>query len=230
MAKGSTKLKTVEPGIDVELLKAIASGQVTHIDRDRAMPLLQHQPPLIECGPVDVHSGTAPCRVTDEGRQYISGGEHIILTAADVGVLNLSAKTEYAIITNAVLPPSRRGQNLGGGGAPVKYPFDALEVGGSFFVPATDKRPDPLKVLGATVSSANMRYAVETGEMRTVMRAKRGEKNRAVRDEQGEKIMETKQVPVYEFKRKFEIRGVEAGKEYGEWVAPAHGVLIGRVK
>ena len=217
MAKKSTALKTVE-SVDVELLKQIASGHVQHIDRDHAMPLLQHQPPLIECGAVDMASGMAPCRLSEAGTHYLNGGS----VAA--------TKTEYGIITNATLPPSRRGQNLGGGGAPVKYPFDQLEVGGSFFVPATEKRPDPLKVLGATVSSANMRYAVETGDMRTVTRAKRGEKNRAIRDEDGAKIMETKQVPVYNFTRKFEIRGVEAGKSYGAWVAPANGVLIGRVK
>lgn len=224
MAKGSIKLKAVEHTLDVELLKAIASGQVTHIDRDHAMPLLQHQPPLIECGPVDMQSGNAPCRLSEAGVHYLNPANPAPAAPATV------AKTEYAIISNAVLPPSRRGQNLGGGGAPVKYPFDQLEVGGSFFVPATDKRPDPLKVLGATVSSANMRYAVETGEMKTVTRAKRGEKNRAIRDEEGVKIMETKRVPVYNFTRKFEIRGVEAGKSYGEWKAPADGVLIGRVK
>jgi len=223
MAKKSTVLKAVESSVDVELLKQIGSGQVQQIDRDNAMPLLQHQPPLIECGSVDMQSGMAPCRLSEAGQHYLNGG---MSTAKHVEAV----KTEYGIITNATLPPSRRGQNLGGGGAPVKYPFDALEVGGSFFVPATEKRPDPLKVLGATVSSANMRYAEETGEMRTVTRAKRGEKNRAVRDEHGEKIMETKQVPVYNFSRKFEIRGVEAGKSYGAWVAPADGVLIGRVK
>jgi hypothetical protein len=226
MAKKRTVLKAVESSVDVELLKQIGSGQVQQIDRDNAMPLLQHQPPLIECGSVDMQSGMAPCRLSEAGQHYLNG----VHGSPAKGVEEAVAKTEYGIITNATLPPSRRGQNLGGGGAPVKYPFDALEVGGSFFVPATEKRPDPLKVLGATVSSANMRYAEETGEMRTVTRAKRGEKNRAVRDEHGEKIMETKQVPVYNFSRKFEIRGVEAGKSYGAWVAPADGVLIGRVK
>lgn len=221
--KSNAVLKAVEPVMNVDLLKQIANDQVQEIDRDNAMPFLQRQPALIECGPVDMQTGKAPCRISEAGRDYLNYNLGEVKTAVE-------NKTEFGIVNNAVLPPSKRGQNLGGGGRTAIYPFDKLEVGQTFFVPATDKRPDPLKVLGATVSSANMRYAVETGEMKTVTRAKRGEKNRAVRDENGAKIMETKQVPVYDFKRKFEIRGVEVGKSYGAWVAPANGVLIGRVR
>jgi hypothetical protein len=44
------------------------------------------------------------------------------------------------------------------------YPFDSLEIGESFFVPNTVEKPDIAKTLSSTVSSANARYAVETGE------------------------------------------------------------------
>lgn len=64
------------------------------------------------------------------------------------------ATTSFAIdddVPMAVL--SRRGRST-------LYPFDALEVGQSFHVPATAERPNPAKSLASTVSSANKRYAV----------------------------------------------------------------------
>lgn len=39
------------------------------------------------------------------------------------------------------------------------YEFEKLALGGYIFVPATEKRPDPKKTLGSTVSSANKRFA-----------------------------------------------------------------------
>jgi hypothetical protein len=53
------------------------------------------------------------------------------------------------------------------------YPFDQLEVGQSFFVADSDKpitakdgtvTHDAFKGLSSTISGANARYAVETGE------------------------------------------------------------------
>ena len=46
-----------------------------------------------------------------------------------------------------------------GGGAGSIYPFDALGVGQSFFVPATKDKPEPWKSMTGTISSANKRYA-----------------------------------------------------------------------
>lgn len=38
------------------------------------------------------------------------------------------------------------------------YPFEALDLNGYIFVPATAKRPDPKKSLASTISSANNRF------------------------------------------------------------------------
>jgi hypothetical protein len=182
---------------------------------------LQHQPALIDVGAVDISSGMAPVRINEAGSAYLASAAAPVAQAASNGADN------FAIITNAVLPPSKRGNT--GGGAPVKYPFDKLEIGASFFVAVSEKLPDPVKTLGSTVSSANMRYAHETGETKEVTRAKRDGRKAAL-DSNGQKIMETKQVPVYKFDRKFSIRGVEAGKTYGGWTAPANGALIARTE
>lgn len=67
------------------------------------------------------------------------------------------------------------------------YPFDQLEVGQSFFVPATEAKPEPHVSLASTVASANKRHAVEIeGETRV--------------DRKGNTVAATRQV------RKFIVR------------------------
>jgi hypothetical protein len=76
-----------------------------------------------------------------------------------------------------------------------KYDFNALETVNTFiFVPATDKQPEPHKSLVSTVNTANMKYAVDSGETREVSRKPRGGT---------EKI--TKTVPVMTFEREFAV-------------------------
>jgi hypothetical protein len=67
------------------------------------------------------------------------------------------------------MPPSRGGRNRS------VYPFDALAVGQSFHVPASEAKPNPAKSLASTVSSANKRNAKDGGssakfEVRSVKR------------------------------------------------------------
>jgi hypothetical protein len=75
-----------------------------------------------------------------------------------------------------------------------KYPIDTLEVGNYFFVPVSDKLPDPVNSLAGTIVAANKRYSVETGEVRAVSRKKRNS------DE-----IENKNVPVTRQIRKFAV-------------------------
>lgn len=222
MAKSSkAKSAPVADGINKELLQSIAEGKVATVDKDMAMAAgLQYQPnPLIEVGAVDMASGHAPVRISEAGKTYLNGG-------AAVAVSPEGTTETFDIITNAIPPASKRGNT--GGGAPIKYPFDKLELGASFFVGISAKLPNPVKTLGSTVSSANMRYATETGQTKQVERAKRDGKKAAL-DAAGNKIMETKTVPIYKFERKFSIRPVKAGIVYGGWTAPADGALITRI-
>ncbi len=225
MAKSSAVKIVAEDFVNMTamtLLSEIALGKVRYVAQTQdAETLLMHNPPLIE---INIHDpdpsdkARVACRVTTEGAA--------LLTAHQNPVSEKVNNAMYEIIEDVELPPIKRG---GGGGAPTKYPFDKLEVGKmGFFVPATPKLPDPLKTLGSTVSSANHRYAIIIGE-KEVERSKRGQRNRLVLDANGNKIMEMKTVPVYQFTRKFTIRGVKAGVSYGNWVAPADGALIARV-
>jgi hypothetical protein len=63
----------------------------------------------------------------------------------------------FALIEGAELPAARGGRNRS------VYPFDAMTVGQSFFVPATEAKPNPAKSLASTVSSANKRAAKDGG-------------------------------------------------------------------
>lgn len=216
--------KPAAPKFDVAVLADIqARGAVT---KDNALPLLNANPPLIAVDTDSINGdGEAKATLTDAGTKYLADNQPKAASSASNGA---AAVSPYAIITNAVLPPSKRGNK--GGGAPTQYPFDALEIGQTFFVPVSEKHPDPVKTLGSTVSSANMRYAEDTGEKREVNRAKRGEGNKAVKDAAGNKVMEKVTVPVYKYTRKFSIRGVVKGETYGQWVAPENGALIARIE
>lgn len=65
--------------------------------------------------------------------------------------------SNFAIDDGITMPPSRGGRNRS------VYPFDALTVGQSFHVPASEAKPNPAKSLASTVSSANKRNAKDGG-------------------------------------------------------------------
>jgi len=229
MAKSAT-VRKIEPAddttVNLQLLSEIALGKVCYVAKTQdAEVLLLHNPPLIE---INIHKpdpsdkSKVACRVTTAGAALLTANQNPV-TENEVK----HTMSNFEIIDDAELPPIKRGG--GGGGAPTKYPFDKLDVGKSFFVSATAKLPNPLKTLGSTISSANHRYANVTGE-KVVERSKRGARNKLVLDANGNKIMETKTVPTYEFTRKFTIRGVKSGVKYGNWIAPADGALIKRVR
>lgn len=218
------KVKNVEVAgnasnaLNVALLHAIGNGSVLRVTQEEGIPLIQQN--LIEVNESDIVDGKAAVRLTQEGFNMIN------VESAVVSNGSAAVAANYAIISNAALPAAKRG---GRGGAPVQYPFDALEPGQSFFVPVSSKHNNPVKTLGSTVSSANMRYSVETGEMKTVERTRRGDGNKAIVDGQGNKIREMVTVPVRKQTRKFSIRPVKAGVTYGGWTAESDGALIARV-
>lgn len=213
--------------IDVVFLSKIVSGAVAYVSQAEAMPLLSHNPPLIEVnqGIQDPNDATkVATRATDAGKNYVSQAGN-----ADQSTNGNTEGSKYAIIANAELPAAKKRGNSAGAGAPTKYPFADMQVGQSFFSADSEhKNGDAVKALGSTVSSQNRKYAEETGETKTVTRAVRDEKNKAKLDENGKKITETVTLPVLKYNRKFTIRPVIGGQKYGEWTAPANGALIAR--
>lgn len=174
---------------------------------------------LIEVNTNDVVDGAAAARLTAAGLEGL-GGKKPEAAAASA--------SQFALINNAELPPSKRGFGRQAGTS--KYPFANMEVGNSFFVSNADvEGGDAVKKLTSTVSNMNNKYRTPTGEKETKERTKRGEGNKAVLDAEGNKVKETVTVDKYKQERKFNIRPVKAGVQYGGWTAPADGALIGRV-
>jgi hypothetical protein len=116
----------------------------------------------------------------------------------------------FAIEDNVALPEVKRG---GGGGRKgprgSKYPFDTMENGQSFFVPATEEMPNPAKTLASTASTFAKKYATENGT-RTITR--KGE---------------TKTVAAYDYTRKFVVRAVEENGVKGARVWRHDGAIDG---
>lgn len=114
--------------------------------------------------------------------------------------------SKFSLEKGIGIPATKRGGMKG-----ETYPFSAMEVGDSFFVPATEKRPDPAKALGSTLSSAALRFATKVvGQTRT---NKKG-----------------REVPVYTFSRKFKVRPVAAVAATDTTPAQPAGARIWRVE
>lgn len=184
--------------------------------------------PLVDAGYIEVNlevkdpndATKVLCRSTQAGKDAVAN------EGASAG-----SKSHAMIVTGAVLPPARKRGNTSGSGAPAKYPFAELQVGGMFFSANSDHaKGDAVKALGSTVSAQNDKYSEPTGETKLVTRAKRDPKTKkAMVDEQGNKITETVDLAKKKYNRKFTIRPVVGGKNYGDWTAPADGALVARI-
>lgn len=225
MAKASTaKIENVE--IDKSLLEKVVSGEVKFLSAAQGNAFVLHNPPLIEVnvGMLDPQDNTkAAVRATAAGVEYAKANVVAFAQpAADKVVGN------YQIMMGITLPEPKKRGNSFGSGAPTKYPFADMPVGGSFFSANTEHaKGDALKALGSTVSSQNRKYATETGAFKTQKRAKRDENNNPIMVD-GKKVIESVTLPVLKYDRKFTIRAVPKGYKSGDWVAPEDGAIIAR--
>lgn len=177
---------------------------------------------MIQIDTNDIVNDLAAARLTEAGEAKLPKGQPTVNAPAETAV------SEFTLISGFVPPESKRGFGKGGNGKSSKYPFATMDVGISFFVPVSADMPDPVKTLGSTVSNANNKYRTPTEQTQTVTRTVRGDGNKAVLDAAGNKVKEQKEVPVYKQDKKFVIRGVEAGKVYGNVTAPGNGAMITR--
>lgn len=127
-------------------------------------------------------------------------------TAAPTEVKQRAPQREKLTVSEIVDFPLGEASKRGGA-RPEVYPFSKLEVGKSFFVPATEAVPDPVKALASTVASANQRYVeVVEGERTT---------------KKGTVVPNTKPT------RQFAIRRLEDGAPFG--FPGVKGAQIGRI-
>lgn len=168
---------------------------------------------LVAAGLVEINSsiiddyGAVATRATVQGMQIMADTQNT--SSGDATQANAPAAAAPAsnFVIASVPLPTRKSERAGRSSS---YPFDALEVGQSFFVPATEAKPNPRKSLASTVSSATRRYATKTDQTREI--TVKGVK---------------KSVPVYAETRKFEVfEGT--GDAYGQ--PGVNGAIVGRTK
>ena len=116
---------------------------------------------LVKAGLVEVNKAISSedgklfaTRATQAGIDMFEGKEEDGETEAQ------ASKPAFELEEGIALPAVRRG----GRGAKL-YPFDDMEVGHSFHVPVSEKKPNPWKSLASTVSSATSRYKDEDGNV-----------------------------------------------------------------
>lgn len=169
---------------------------------------------LVEHGKVEVHpTATDPANPTLRAVRATPGAMTDYAASQNVQPgANTPAVSTFEIVKGVVLPPVKR---RGGKGAAV-YPFDTMEVGDGFFVPATAERPNPAKALTSTTASATRRYATK-GEPKPYTR-----KDKTT----GQPV--TKMIDSYTPTRVFEVRAVDDGAPCGAKYAGQKGAIVAR--
>lgn len=188
--KTSTALKNAAKKVDeatpvIGLAKIVASGASGMYTSPEV------HAPLVEAGFVEINpnmtneAGEIATRATHKGIEEMQTPESTVTEAVAAPV----TEAKGFKIEDGIPAPTSVGRSRGGN----VYPFDELEPGQSFFVKATEDRPNPAKALASTVSSATARYAVPCESGATKLN-KKGET-----------------VPVMVKTREFAIRKVEGG-------------------
>jgi hypothetical protein len=142
----------------VKLLLSVIAGtqgpqQYQLLTEEQANKLKAADGSLIEINPEIKVDGKIAVRATDAGIKAGDEAKAIANTPKPP-----AEKLEFKLETGFAIPEIRRGGATG-----EAYPFDQMEAGQSFFVPATESRPFPAKSLASTVSSATRRYAIQDG-------------------------------------------------------------------
>lgn len=112
---------------------------------------------LVETNP-DIRDGDkVAVRATEKGIAL-----HNEQPPANVPETVTPVASAFSLIDGATLPAGRGGRNAN------VYPFDAMNVGQSFFVGATEAKPNPAKSLASTVSSASKRLSPKKFSVKSV--------------------------------------------------------------
>ncbi len=183
--------------INIEMLKAVASGQKKYISQADGMSLVQAGVIKVDMSIQNPNDASeVACRVTQIGIDYLN------VNAPKEA--NKVSNSNFQVMTSGITLPAIKRGGGGGAGREAKYPFEQLNIGGWFYVKNSEvKGGNALKSLGSTVSAQNAKYSEETGETKVVERTVSGEGNKAERDEKGNPIRANVTVAVKKQLRKF---------------------------
>lgn len=211
------KKKAAPVTLNLSLLAAIVAAGVPgmFIAPADSAPLASHNPALVEVNTeIKDDAGNLATRATEAGIAFSASNP-----AGAAPATSEPAKTKPTFnIVVTTLPEIKRGH---GGAATSIYPFDDLPAATkdattgaiaapSFFIAATEDRPEPAKALASTVSSATRRWAKvdPTKPKKAVMRLPEGAAEGAAKvPVEIDNLVQTRQ---------FVIRAVEDGKDWGQ--------------
>lgn len=155
-----------------------------------------------EIGPANAE-GKLAVRATTAGVEAAKQPEAVKVNEAP------AVRPSFTIVSGVAPPEAKRGGNKGQS----IYPFEQMQPGQSFFIPATAEMPEPWKALASTATSATRRY----DELLT---------------ENGQPVMETVKVKgkdVTRQKRKhtriFAMRPIQDGAPWGHTGVKGAGVF-----
>ncbi len=124
----------------------------------------------------------------------IADGDKVATRATEKGItaLNEATATTGSGATASTFEIEDGVQKKGrrGGRSSILYPFDDLNVGQSFHIPATTERPNPSKSIASTVSAATKKWATPTGQTK--------------------KSPKGNDIPVLSYTRRFSVEAVDA--------------------
>lgn len=191
-----TASRKTAPAVAVAEVGEVKLEEIVAATLDKAKCFIYTSPaihgPLIEAGLVEVNpdisneAGEFATRATEKGISTVSKNHQEATAETGATETATAGKNGFVLEAGVPLPTIKRG----GRGGEV-YPFDEMGVGQSFFVAASEDKPNPAKSLASTVSSATARYVVPSSDGATKTN-KKGET-----------------VPVMVEVRKFVVRSVE---------------------
>jgi hypothetical protein len=166
--KKATHAATGPTELQKSVILASQAQGFTYISRDNANALLADGYVQINDSMVD-GAGNVAVRPTDKLTALVGS---VIAEAGVVAAITTAASVEskpvtnsimkYSIEDNVALPAVKRI-----GLKESIYPFNDMNVGQSFFIPATAEHPEPARTLASTVASATRRNAVVDPEGKT---------------------------------------------------------------
>lgn len=101
---------------------------------------------------------------TNPGATNPANAEEIAVRATPAGVAESGQPAAPATVSSFTLDDGVALPTTTTRSKPSVYPFDAMGVGQSFFVPNTEDKPNAAKSMASTISSANKRFKNEADE------------------------------------------------------------------
>lgn len=184
-----------------QVVEATQAGKFLYTDAATHAPWLAAGHVEVNPNMVEEGTGKLATRSTEAGAEFVRSQTANPPTAA--AAAPAKAKPTFEISSSVAIPAITGRGRVSGESV---YPFDALEIGQSFFVPNSEEKPDAAKSMASTVSSANARYAEEIPGKTKINR-------------KGETVPATRQL------RQFVLRARSAQEEGGK-----AGVRIWRIE